>query len=196
MKEPFPLKPLSAPQLTGRVCSPSVCTCALRAQDDILTVCDVVTQRLLELGDKVPPILVLPVYSLLPSELQAKIFDPAPDGAQFPSAALVPPDFSRDGRAATPRSARHGGTIEEFESGPTPEEAAAAERAALEEDPLRAVYDGGVNGLLADAEAAMNEAAIVAEHVSDAAEAAIVEVSDALEDAVRVSNRRDRSCCA
>ena len=31
---------------------------------------------------QVAPILVLPVYSLLPSELQAKIFDPAPNGAR------------------------------------------------------------------------------------------------------------------
>ena len=31
---------------------------------------------------KVPPISVLPVYSLLPSELQAKIFDKAEGGAR------------------------------------------------------------------------------------------------------------------
>ena len=31
------------------------------------------TERLTELGDQVPAICVLPVYSLLPSELQAKI---------------------------------------------------------------------------------------------------------------------------
>ena len=42
----------------------------------------VITERLLELGDRVPPILVLPVYSLLPSELQAKIFDKAEGGAR------------------------------------------------------------------------------------------------------------------
>ena len=33
-------------------------------------------------SDPVPPILVLPVYSLLPSELQAKIFDKAEGGAR------------------------------------------------------------------------------------------------------------------
>ena len=36
-----------------------------------------ITERLLELGDRVPPILVLPVYSLLPSELQANSYDTA-----------------------------------------------------------------------------------------------------------------------
>ena len=54
----------------------------MTGQDEILTLCQVVTDRLLELGEQVPPILVLPVYSLLPSELQAKIFDPAPGGAR------------------------------------------------------------------------------------------------------------------
>jgi HrpA-like RNA helicase len=44
--------------------------------------CSVVTERLLELGEGIPPILILPVYSLLPSELQAKIFDKAEGGAR------------------------------------------------------------------------------------------------------------------
>lgn len=34
------------------------------------------------LGDKVPPLLILPIYSQLPSDLQAKIFDKAPDGTR------------------------------------------------------------------------------------------------------------------
>ena len=54
----------------------------MTGQDDILTVCQVVADRLLELGDQVPAILLLPVYSLLPSELQAKIFDKAEGGAR------------------------------------------------------------------------------------------------------------------
>ena len=41
-----------------------------------------ITERLTELGDQVPAICVLPVYSLLPSELQAKIFDKAEGGAR------------------------------------------------------------------------------------------------------------------
>jgi hypothetical protein len=51
-------------------------------QEDILATCTAISERLEECGDGVPPILVLPVYSLLPSELQAKIFDPAPGGAR------------------------------------------------------------------------------------------------------------------
>mmetsp|Transcript_9781 Transcript_9781/g.25096 ORF Transcript_9781/g.25096 Transcript_9781/m.25096 type:complete len:249 (-) Transcript_9781:119-865(-) len=54
----------------------------MTGQEDILCTCQVITERLLELGDRVPPILVLPVYSLLPSELQAKIFDKAEGGAR------------------------------------------------------------------------------------------------------------------
>lgn len=39
-------------------------------------------ERLERLGDKVPPLLILPIYSQLPSDLQAKIFDKAPDGTR------------------------------------------------------------------------------------------------------------------
>jgi ATP-dependent RNA helicase DHX8/PRP22 len=34
------------------------------------------------LGEDVPELIVLPVYSALPSDLQSKIFDPAPEGAR------------------------------------------------------------------------------------------------------------------
>lgn len=34
------------------------------------------------LGDDAPELLVLPVYSALPSDMQTKIFEPAPDGAR------------------------------------------------------------------------------------------------------------------
>ena len=86
----------------------------MTGQEDILTCCEVITSRLLELGEQaclppphprtpapsvdcplsdrsmrslrrvaqIPPILILPVYSLLPSELQAKIFDKAEGGAR------------------------------------------------------------------------------------------------------------------
>ncbi len=33
-------------------------------------------------GSEVPELLVLPIYSTLPSDLQAKIFDRAPDGSR------------------------------------------------------------------------------------------------------------------
>ena len=41
-----------------------------------------VQERIEHLGEKVPPLLILPIYSQLPSDLQAKIFDKAPDGAR------------------------------------------------------------------------------------------------------------------
>ena len=54
----------------------------MTGQEDIISVCTSMTDRLSELGDQVPAICVLPVYSLLPSELQAKIFDKAEGGAR------------------------------------------------------------------------------------------------------------------
>ena len=35
-----------------------------------------------KLGDDVPKLIILPVYSALPSELQQRIFDPAPPGSR------------------------------------------------------------------------------------------------------------------
>lgn len=34
------------------------------------------------LGPDVPELIILPVYSALPSEMQTKIFDPAPPGSR------------------------------------------------------------------------------------------------------------------
>lgn len=39
------------------------------------------TERLDEL-DEAPPLAILPIYSQLPSDLQAKIFQKAPDGVR------------------------------------------------------------------------------------------------------------------
>lgn len=39
-------------------------------------------ERLEHLGEGVPPMLILPIYSQLPADLQAKIFDKAPNGAR------------------------------------------------------------------------------------------------------------------
>lgn len=39
-------------------------------------------ERLDHLGEEVPPLLILPIYSTLPSDLQAKIFEPAPPGTR------------------------------------------------------------------------------------------------------------------
>jgi len=35
-----------------------------------------------KLGDDAPDLIILPVYSALPSELQSRIFDPAPPGSR------------------------------------------------------------------------------------------------------------------
>ena len=34
------------------------------------------------LGPEVPELIILPVYSALPSEMQSRIFDPAPPGSR------------------------------------------------------------------------------------------------------------------
>jgi len=48
-------------------------------QEDIDVTCELLTEKLEEIEDA-PPIAVLPMYSQLPSDLQAKIFQKAPDG--------------------------------------------------------------------------------------------------------------------
>lgn len=48
-------------------------------QEDIEVTCELVAERLGEL-DEAPPLAILPIYSQLPSDLQAKIFQKAPDG--------------------------------------------------------------------------------------------------------------------
>lgn len=48
-------------------------------QEDIEVTCEVLAERLGQL-DEAPPLAILPIYSQLPSDLQAKIFQKAPDG--------------------------------------------------------------------------------------------------------------------
>jgi pre-mRNA-splicing factor ATP-dependent RNA helicase DHX38/PRP16 len=48
-------------------------------QEDIEVSCELIKQQLSEL-DEAPPLAVLPIYSQLPSDLQAKIFQRAPGG--------------------------------------------------------------------------------------------------------------------
>lgn len=48
-------------------------------QEDIEVTCALIKERLDEL-DEAPPLAVLPIYSQLPSDLQAKIFQRAPGG--------------------------------------------------------------------------------------------------------------------
>ncbi|KAN0061919.1 Pre-mRNA-splicing factor ATP-dependent RNA helicase PRP16 [Thecaphora frezii] len=51
----------------------------MTGQEDIEVTCDVIQERLSQL-DNAPPLLVLPIYSQMPADLQAKIFDPSENG--------------------------------------------------------------------------------------------------------------------
>ncbi|KAK3391243.1 ATP-dependent RNA helicase DHX8 [Podospora didyma] len=54
----------------------------LTGQEEIDTSCEILYERMKALGPNVPELLILPVYSALPSEMQSKIFDPAPPGSR------------------------------------------------------------------------------------------------------------------
>ena len=54
----------------------------MTGQEEIEATCYSLQERLENLGEGVPPILILPIYSQLPSDLQAKIFDKPPDGTR------------------------------------------------------------------------------------------------------------------
>nr|NVI75443.1 lethal (2) 37Cb [Cucujiformia] len=54
----------------------------LTGQDEIETCQELLTDRIRKLGSKVKELLVLPVYANLPSDMQAKIFEPTPPGAR------------------------------------------------------------------------------------------------------------------
>lgn len=54
----------------------------LTGQEEIDTACEVLYERMKALGPNVPDLLILPVYSALPSEMQSRIFEPAPPGAR------------------------------------------------------------------------------------------------------------------
>ncbi|KUI63672.1 Pre-mRNA-splicing factor ATP-dependent RNA helicase prp22 [Cytospora mali] len=54
----------------------------LTGQEEIDTACEVLYERMKALGPNVPELIILPVYSALPSEMQSRIFDPAPPGSR------------------------------------------------------------------------------------------------------------------
>jgi len=54
----------------------------LTGQEEIDSSVQIINERLKGFGDEIPPLLVLPVYSALPSEQQAMIFDAAPEGSR------------------------------------------------------------------------------------------------------------------
>jgi ATP-dependent RNA helicase DHX8/PRP22 len=54
----------------------------LTGQEEIDTACETLFERLKSLGPDSPELLILPVYSALPSEMQTKIFEPSPPGTR------------------------------------------------------------------------------------------------------------------
>lgn len=54
----------------------------LTGQEEIDTSCEILYERMKALGPSVPELVILPVYSALPSEMQSRIFEPAPPGGR------------------------------------------------------------------------------------------------------------------
>ncbi|RUS74189.1 hypothetical protein EGW08_018057 [Elysia chlorotica] len=54
----------------------------LTGQEEIETANEMLLERTRKLGSKIKELLVLPIYSTLPSDMQAKIFEPTPPGAR------------------------------------------------------------------------------------------------------------------
>ena len=54
----------------------------LTGQEEIDTSAEILFERMKQLGPDVPELIVLPVYSALPSEMQSRIFEPAPPGSR------------------------------------------------------------------------------------------------------------------
>lgn len=54
----------------------------LTGQEEIDTACQILNERMSKLGNDAPELIVLPVYSALPTEKQTRIFEPASPGAR------------------------------------------------------------------------------------------------------------------
>jgi ATP-dependent RNA helicase DHX8/PRP22 len=54
----------------------------LTGQEEIDTCAEILFSRMKALGELAPELIILPVYSALPSEMQSRIFEPAPPGAR------------------------------------------------------------------------------------------------------------------
>ena len=54
----------------------------LTGQEEIDTACETLYSRMKALGDLAPELIILPVYSSLPSEMQSRIFEAAPPGSR------------------------------------------------------------------------------------------------------------------
>jgi ATP-dependent RNA helicase DHX8/PRP22 len=54
----------------------------LTDQEEIDIACEILFKRMKALGPKVPELIILPIYSALPSEVQSRVFEPTPPGAR------------------------------------------------------------------------------------------------------------------
>ncbi|GAW10749.1 hypothetical protein ANO14919_000840 [Xylariales sp. No.14919] len=54
----------------------------LTGQEEIDTSCEILYERMKALGPNVPELIICPIYSSLPTEVQSRVFDPAPPGAR------------------------------------------------------------------------------------------------------------------
>jgi ATP-dependent RNA helicase DHX8/PRP22 len=54
----------------------------LTGQEEIDTACEILYERMKSLGPKVPELIILPIYSALPSDVQSRVFEPTPPGAR------------------------------------------------------------------------------------------------------------------
>lgn len=54
----------------------------MTGQEEIDSCCEILYDRVKTLGDSIGELLILPVYSALPSEIQSKIFEPTPKGSR------------------------------------------------------------------------------------------------------------------
>ncbi|KAJ1916884.1 DEAH-box ATP-dependent RNA helicase prp22 [Mycoemilia scoparia] len=54
----------------------------LTGQEEIETACEILHERMKALGSMVPELIILPVFSALPSEMQSRIFEPTPVGSR------------------------------------------------------------------------------------------------------------------
>lgn len=53
----------------------------LTGQEEIDTCAEILYGRMKQLGSLAPELIILPVYGAQPSEMQSRIFEPAPPGA-------------------------------------------------------------------------------------------------------------------
>uniref|UniRef100_A0A671VM48 RNA helicase n=1 Tax=Sparus aurata TaxID=8175 RepID=A0A671VM48_SPAAU len=65
------------------------CLVFLTGQEEIEACCEMLQERCRRLGSKIAELLVLPIYANLPSDMQAKIFNPTPPGARKVRRCLV-----------------------------------------------------------------------------------------------------------